>query len=89
VRTDVLGVIDQPASAAQGEAGLLVRDTVSRTPTALLGIAAGGVQLEVNGGVLGEVQHVTLAIKLRGEGGAMHAVWRDGLGRRRVGTWRP
>jgi hypothetical protein len=89
VRTDILGVIARPASAEEGGHGLYVRSIAPGTIAALLGITGGDVLLEVNGKALSTVDDVTTALAARGQDGRVEAVWRDGSGRRRTGSWRP
>jgi hypothetical protein len=89
VRTDILGVIARPASAEEGGHGLYVRSIAPGTIAALLGITGGDVLLEVNGKALSSVDDVTAALAARGQDGRVEAVWRDGSGRRRTGSWRP
>ena len=89
VRTDVLGVNTRAANKAEGGKGLLVRSTESGTPAPLLGIVPGDILLELNGVTLSQVEDITRALALRGEDERIQAVWRDGEGRKRTGTWQP
>jgi S1-C subfamily serine protease len=89
IRTDVFGVRARPATEAEGGQGLYVHSTEPATIANLLGIARGDVLLEVNGRALSTLEDVTTALGQRGPDGRVEAVWRDGAGRRRTGSWRP
>ncbi|MEM7310479.1 MAG: PDZ domain-containing protein [Planctomycetota bacterium] len=93
LRTDVLGVAVRSIESAEGATGashgLYVLSTAPGTIAQLLGILPGDVLLRVNGKQLKTEADLTEALAERPEDGSVETVWRDALGRRRSGIWRP